>query len=113
MATPPDWHLPRRSADHQRFNTSVNLSMGRMFLATQLGFSEATRNVRILVMSSHMPPVPPANRSKRGGKTEREVSRDKKLVKHEHHANAAEEGDTANIKQNTTNKGFFRGRRFG
>lgn len=87
--------------------------MGRMFLATQLGFSEATRNVRILVMSSHMPPVPPANRSKRGGKTEREVSRDKKLVKHEHHANSAEEGDTANIKQNTTNKGFFRGRRFG
>ena len=113
MATPPDWHLPRRRADHQRFNTSVNLSMGRMFLAPQLGFSEATRNVRILVMSSHMPPVPLANRSKRGGKTERKVSRGKKLVKHEHHANSAEEGDTANIKQNTTNKGFFRGRRFG
>jgi hypothetical protein len=35
------------------------------------------------------------------------------LVKHEHHANSAEEGDTANIKQNTTNKGFFRGRRLG
>src|SRR5690242_17581486 len=74
MATPPDWHLPRRSADHQRFNTSVNHSMGRMFLATQLGFSEATRNVRILVMSSHMPPVPPANRSKRGGKSEMAVN---------------------------------------
>jgi hypothetical protein len=43
----------------------------------------------------------------------REVSGDKKLVKHEHHAYSAEEGDTANIKQNTTNKGFFRGRRFG
>jgi hypothetical protein len=113
MATPPDWHLPRRSADHQRFNTSVNHSMGRMFLATQLGFSEATRNVRILVMSSHMPPVPPANRSKRGGKSEMAVAKDKKLVKHEHHANSAEEGDTANIKQNTTNRGFFRGRRFG
>jgi hypothetical protein len=113
MATPPDWHLPRRSADHQRFNTSVNHSMGRMFLATQLGFSEATRNVRILVMSSHMPPVPPANRSKRGGKSEMAVAKDKKLVKHEHHANSAEEGDTANIEQNTTNKGFFRGRRFG
>jgi hypothetical protein len=113
MATPPDWHLPRRSADHQRFNTSVNHSMGRMFLATQLGFSEATRNVRILVMSSHMPPVPPANCSKRGGKSEMAVAKDKKLVKHEHHANSAEEGDTANIKQNTTNRGFFRGRRFG
>ena len=36
-----------------------------------------------------------------------------KSVKHEHHANAAEEGETANIKQNTTNKGFFRGRRLG
>jgi hypothetical protein len=68
------------------FNTSVNHSMGRMFLATQLGFSEATGNVRILVMSSHMPPVPPANRSKRGGKSEMAVSKDKKLVKHEHHA---------------------------
>jgi len=61
-------------------------------------------------MSSHMPPVPPANRSKKDPKTP-EVSRDKKLVKHEHHANSAEEGDTANIKQNTTNEGYFRGRR--
>jgi hypothetical protein len=102
-------------ADHQRFNTSVNHSIGqrRLFLATQLGFSEATRHVRILFMSSHMPTVPAANRSKRAGKSERAVSKDKKLVKHEHHANSAEEGDTANIKQNTTNKGFFRGRRFG
>jgi hypothetical protein len=64
-------------------------------------------------MSSHMPPVPPANRSNKGEKSERDVSQDKKLVKHEHHANSAEEGDTANIKQNTTNKGFFRGRRLG
>ena len=63
-------------------------------------------------MSSRMPPVPPANRSKKGGQN-RKVSKDEKLVKHEHHANLAEEGDTANIKQNTTNKGFFRGRRFG
>jgi len=64
-------------------------------------------------MSSHMPPVPPANRSKKAPKSNPETSKDKKLVKHEHHANAAEEGDTANIKQNTTNKGYFRGRRFG
>ena len=65
-------------------------------------------------MSSHMPPIPPASRSQKGGKKGRsdpEVSKDTKLVKHEHHANAAEEGDTANIKQNTTNKGYFRGRR--
>ena len=64
-------------------------------------------------MSSHMPPVPRANRSKKGERSERKVSTDEKLVKHEHHANLAEEGDTANIKQNTTNKGFFRGRRLG
>jgi hypothetical protein len=64
-------------------------------------------------MSSHMPPVPPANRSKKGVKGGTEILKDKKLVKHEHHANAAEEGDTANIKQNTTNKGYFRGRRQG
>jgi len=62
-------------------------------------------------MSSHMPPVPPANRSKKDPKRTPEVSKDKKLVKHEHHANSAEEGDTANIKQNTTNEGYFRGRR--
>ncbi len=37
----------------------------------------------------------------------------RKAVKHEHHPNAAEEGETANIKQNTTNKGYFRGRRNG
>jgi len=64
-------------------------------------------------MSSQMPPVPPANRSKKGGESGRDVSKDKKLVKHEHHANSAEEGETANIKQNMTNKGFFRGRRLG
>ena len=34
-------------------------------------------------------------------------------VKSEERHNAAEEGNTANIKQNTTNKGFFRGRRIG
>jgi len=62
-------------------------------------------------MSSRMPPVPPSNRSKKGPKRTPEVSKDKKLVKHEHHANSAEEGDTANIKQNTTNEGYFRGRR--
>jgi hypothetical protein len=63
-------------------------------------------------MSSHMPPVPPANRSQKGSGSDPEESKDKS-VKHEHHANSAEEGETANIKQNTTNKGFFRGRRIG
>jgi hypothetical protein len=64
-------------------------------------------------MSSRKPPVPPASRSKKGPKNDPKMAKDKKLVKHEHHANAGEEGDTANIKQNTTNKGYFRGRRFG
>jgi hypothetical protein len=63
--------------------------------------------------SSHMPPVPPANRSNKGPGTESEVSKDEAAQQHEHHHNAAEEGETANIKQNTTNKGFFRGRRQG
>jgi hypothetical protein len=52
-----------------------------------------------------------ANRSKKGPKRTPELSKDKKLVKHEHHANPAEKGDTANVKQNTTNEGYFRGRR--
>ncbi len=62
-------------------------------------------------MSSQMPPVPPASRNKHGPKRNPKVSKDDKLVKHEHHPNSAEEGDTANIKQNTTNEGYFRGRR--
>ncbi len=72
-------------------------------------------------MSSNMPPVPPANRSNKGPRTtakaDNEVSaklaEDKSVKGTEKHHNAAEEGDTANIKQNTTNKGFYRGRRMG
>ena len=39
------------------------------------------------------------------------MPKDKKLVKDEHHANSAEEGNTANIKENTMNEGYFRSRR--
>ena len=63
-------------------------------------------------MSSHMPPVPPANRNKEPGKNS-ETPKDARAVPPEKHHNAGEEGETANIKQNTTNKGFFRGRRIG
>jgi hypothetical protein len=63
--------------------------------------------------SSHMPPVPPANRSRKGRGSDPEMSKDTSVKQPEHHHNAAEEGETANIKQNTTNKGFFRGRRLG
>jgi hypothetical protein len=72
-------------------------------------------NLEIHIMSIRMPPVPPANRSKEPGsilKTSKDNSI-KQDEKHEKHHNSAEEGDTANIKQNKTNKGFFRGRREG
>jgi hypothetical protein len=58
---------------------------------------------------SHLPPVPPANRSPKGtGDTsERPSDTSKKRAD----VNPLEQGDTANVKQNTTNKGFFKGRR--
>jgi hypothetical protein len=61
-------------------------------------------------MSSHMPPVPPANRSKKGPGNDPQKAEDTSL-KRPHSENPAEQGETANIKQNTTNKGFFQGRR--
>jgi len=60
---------------------------------------------------NYVEPYATGQSSKKGPKRTPEVSKDKKLGKHEHHANSAEEGDTANIKQNTTNEGYFRGRR--
>jgi hypothetical protein len=57
-----------------------------------------------------MPSVPPANRSPKGPGDQHEVDKDVDK-KHLEPPNAAEQGETANIKQNTTNKGFFRGRR--
>lgn len=58
---------------------------------------------------NHMPPVPPANRSQKGPGDKSEVSKDKATPHSE--VNTAEQGDTANIRQNTTNAGFFKGRR--
>jgi hypothetical protein len=62
-------------------------------------------------MSSHnqMPPVPAANRSQKGPGDKSEISKDKATPHAE--LNTAEQGETANIRQNTTNKGFFQGRR--
>jgi len=62
-------------------------------------------------MSRHhkMPPVPPANRSPKGTGGGVEVKKDAASTKAV--SNLAEQGDTANIKQNTTNAGFFKGRR--
>ena len=56
-----------------------------------------------------MPPVPPANRSPKGAGDAREV--DKDTSPKEREENYAEQGDTANIRENTTNEGYFRGRR--
>jgi hypothetical protein len=63
-------------------------------------------------MSRHneMPPVPPANRSHKGPGDTAEVNKDTSKG-HEDIQNSAEQGETANIKQNTTNAGFFKGRR--
>jgi hypothetical protein len=62
-------------------------------------------------MSRHnaMPPVPSANRSNKGTGDHSEVNKDLAKVKRE--VNTAEQGETANIKQNTSNAGFFKGRR--
>ena len=57
----------------------------------------------------HMPPVPPANHSQKGTGDHSEVPAEERRANVE--LNPKEQGDTANIKQNTTNKGFFRGRR--
>jgi hypothetical protein len=63
-------------------------------------------------MTSHMPPVPPGEQSNKGAKAAETPKSMRKDGEHEHHPNAAEKGETANIKQNTTNKGAFHGRRF-
>jgi hypothetical protein len=61
-------------------------------------------------MTSHMPPVPPANRRKKGNDRDPQ-SQQADSVKNSGSQNTAEQGETANIKQNTTNKGYFHGRR--
>jgi len=57
-----------------------------------------------------MPPIPPGNQSTKGPRLDAETERD---TSKENHGvqNSAELGDTANIRQNTTNAGFFKGRR--
>jgi hypothetical protein len=61
-------------------------------------------------MSSHMPSIPTANRGPKGPKESPVISKDT-TEKHLEPQNTSEQGETANIMQNTTNKGFFRGRR--
>ena len=62
-------------------------------------------------MTKHMPDVPAGNRSKKGPGGHHEVGSDTTHENRPDDLNTSEQGDTANIKQNTTNKGFFLGRR--
>jgi hypothetical protein len=57
-----------------------------------------------------MPKIPPGNQSNKGPHENADADRDTS-VKGSHSPNTNEQGDTANIRQNTTNKGFFNGRR--
>jgi len=59
---------------------------------------------------NHMPPVPAGNRNDRFPGSDTKPDRDTTL-KHSQPENSTEQGETANIKQNTTNAGFFHGRR--
>jgi hypothetical protein len=61
-------------------------------------------------MSSRMPPIPPGNRSDKEPAEEPHKNQSPS-IQHPKPQNTAEQGETANIKQNTTNKGFFQGRR--
>jgi len=62
-------------------------------------------------MTKHMPETPVANRSPKGPGDPHEVASDTTRPKHPDEVNASEQGDSANVMQNTTNKGPFRGRR--
>ena len=62
-------------------------------------------------MSKHLPAVPAANRSKKGPEGGEEFTTPTSTEKRALPVNTSEQGDTANIRQNTTNKGAFRGRR--
>jgi len=62
-------------------------------------------------MTGHMPPIPKGNQSTKGPKSADADSTRDTSVKEGHAQNTDEQGDSANIRQNTTNKGFFQGRR--
>jgi hypothetical protein len=61
-------------------------------------------------MASHTPPIPSAKRNKKdlGSNAAKMQDQSLKLAEPQ---NTSEQGNTANIRQNTTNKGFFQGRR--
>jgi len=91
-----------------RFGTLCFLA-ARYGRRSQFGF-RPTRRGHTMSRHNEMPPVPPANRSKKGTGDNTEVSKDMSQG-HKEIVNTEEQGDTANIKQNTTNAGFYKGRR--
>ncbi len=62
-------------------------------------------------MAKHMPTIPPANRSPKGPVDNRRTPKAAKPGGPEEAQHASEQGDTANVRQNTTNKGGYIGRR--
>jgi hypothetical protein len=62
-------------------------------------------------MTKRTPKVPIANRSMKGPGDQHEVASDTSHDERQGDRHTSEQGDTANISQNTTNKGFFHGRR--
>ena len=72
---------------------------------------KAELNFQEPAMSKHMPDVPSGNRTPKGPQDAHAIDLDKAPAKKLGDVNTSEQGETANIKQNTTNKGFFQGRR--
>jgi hypothetical protein len=79
-------------------------------MTQRLGLGLSAERRKGHLMTGRMPPIPPANRSNKGVPQNAEAARDTSHKK-DHTQNTDEQGETANIKQNTTNAGFFKGRR--
>ena len=62
-------------------------------------------------MSHALPPIPPANRSKKGPASEKAANAADPRLKHGAEPHISEQGDSANVRQNTTNKGGVHGNR--
>ena len=60
---------------------------------------------------SKSPPVPAANKTTKGPANDEATPGQTETEEDRKHHNSGEQGQTANIKQNTTNAGFFKGRR--
>ncbi|WP_245438902.1 hypothetical protein [Bradyrhizobium sp. SK17] len=84
---------------------------GECFLSLPLrnAYAGAFNSNEVFDMSK-MPPIPKGNQSTKGPKQNAEAERDTSKG-HRDIQNSSEQGETANIKQNTTNAGFFKGRR--